>query len=79
MNEATPITGKMDRDHRNIRDDLECKLSDIYAVANLLSAVDVDDLHYGTVNATGICLTGMIKEADALSEEHLRLWQRGAS
>ena len=79
MTEAIPITGKSERDHRNIYDDLDEKLSDIYAVAALLAAMDSDRIFIGQVNATGYCLTRMIKEAQELSEEHMRLWQGGAS
>ena len=79
MNEAIPITGKSERDHRNISDDLDEKLSDIYAVAALLAAMDSDRIFIGQVNATGHLLTRMITEAQSLSEEHLRLWQGGAS
>ena len=75
MNEAIPIKGKKKRDHRNILDDLDEKLSDIYAVAALLAAMDSDRIFIGQVNATGYCLTRMITEAQKLSEEHLRLWQ----
>ncbi len=78
MNEPTPITGKSERDHRNIYDDLDEKLSDIYAVAALLAAMDSDRIFIGQVNATGYCLTRMIKEAQELSEEQSRLWQGGA-
>ena len=79
MTEAIPIKGKKKRDHRDIHDDLDTQLSDIYAVAALLAAMDSDRIFIGQVNATGYCLTRMITEAQKLSEEHLRLWQGGAS
>ena len=79
MTEAIPIKGKGKRDHRNIYDDLDTKLRDIYTVADLLGEVDSDNIGPEQLNATGYCLTRMIKEAQKLSEEHLRLWQEGAS
>ena len=78
MSEAIPIKGKKKRDHRNIYDDLDTKLRDIYTVADLLGEVDSDNIGPEQINATGYCLTRMIKEAQKLSEEHLRLWQGGA-
>ena len=78
MSEVTPITGKTERDHRHIYDDLSTKLRDIYTVADLLGEVDSDNIGPEQVNATGYCLTRMIEEAQKISEEHLRLWQGGA-
>ena len=78
MSKTIPIKGKKERDHRNIYDDLDTKLRDIYTVADLLGEVDSDNIGPEQVNATGYCLTRMIREAQKLSEEHLRLWQGGA-
>ena len=74
-----PIELRKERDHRNIHDDMDAQLSDIFAVASLLAAADSDKIFIGQVNATGYCLTRMIKEAQELSEEQSRLWQGGAS
>jgi hypothetical protein len=63
------------RDHRNIRDELSEQLSEIYAVASLLAAVDCDNIFIGQINATGHLLTRMIAEAEKLSEEHMKLWR----
>ena len=78
MSEVIPIEGKKKRDHRDIYDDLETKLRDIYTVADLLSEVDSDNIGQEQINATGYCLTRMIREAQTLGEEHLKLWQGGA-
>ncbi len=78
MSEVIPIEGKKKRDHRDIYEDLDEKLRDIYTVADLLSEVDSDNIGPEQVNATGYCLTRMITEAQSLSDEHLRLWQGGA-
>ncbi len=76
MSKVIPLEDqKFERDHRNIHDDLDAQLSDIYAVASLLAVVDSDDIFYGQVNATGYLLTRMIKEAEKISEEHLTLWR----
>ena len=77
MSKAIPIKRKRERDHRNIYDDLRMKLGDIYTVADLLGEVDSDNIGPEQINATGYCLTRMIKEAQKLSEEHLTLWQGG--
>ena len=79
MSKAIPIKGKKERDHRDIYEDLNTKLGDIYSVADLLGEVDSDNIGLEQVNATGYCLTRMITEAQRLSKEHLELWQRGAS
>lgn len=79
MTDVISIEGKRKRDHRDIHDDLDTKLSDIYTVADLLGGVNIDNIGHEQINATGYCLTRMIREAQKLSEEHLRLWQGGAS
>lgn len=63
-----------ERDHRNIYDDLDENLSDIYAVAALLAAMDSDRIFSGQVNATGYLLTEMIDDAKEIAREHLELW-----
>ena len=79
MSEVIPLEDqKWPRDHRNVHDDMDIKLSDIFAVASLLGAVDTDDVGYDQVNATGYLLKRMITEAQKLSEEHLELWRGGA-
>ena len=71
MSKVIPLEDKKwPRDHRNIHDDLDAQLSDIFAIASLLGG--------GQINATGYVLTRMITEAQKISEEHLRLWQGGA-
>ncbi len=43
MSKVIPLEDrKSERDHRNIHDDLDVKLSEIYAVASLLAAADCD-------------------------------------
>ena len=75
MSEVIPLEDKKwPRDHRNIHDDMDIKLSDIFAVASLLSVVDTDDVGYGQVNATGHLLRRMIDEAREISKEHYTLW-----
>ncbi len=75
MSEVIPLEDqKWPRDHRNIHDDMDIKLSDIFAVASLLSAVDTDDVGYDQVNATGYLLKRMIDEAREISKEHYTLW-----
>ena len=78
MSEVIPIEGKKKRDHRDIYEDLDAKLRDIYTVADLLGEVDSDNIGPEQVNATGYCLTRMIAEAQKLNEEHVKLWQGGA-
>jgi len=75
MSDIIPIELRRERDHRNIHDDLDAQLSDIYAVASLLGAVDTDEIFIGQVNATGYLLTRMITEAQKISEEHVTLWR----
>ena len=76
MNEVIPLKEqKYERDHRNIYDDLSMKLGDIYTVADLLGEVDTDNIGPEQLNATGYCLTRLIREAQKLSEEHLELWR----
>ena len=78
MSKVTALKGNKKRDHRNIYEDLDEKLRDIYTVAGLLGEVDSDNIGYEQVNATGYCLTRMIVEAQMLSEEHYELWKGGA-
>ncbi len=75
MSDIIPIELRRERDHRNIHDDLDTQLSDIYAVASLLGAVDGHDIGSDQVNATGYLLTRMITEAKKISKEHLELWR----
>ncbi len=75
MSDIIPIELRRERDHRNIHDDLDEKLDDIFAVASLLGAVDTDEIFIGQVNATGYLLTRMITEAQKISEEHVTLWR----
>ena len=69
-----PAELRRDRDHRNIHDDMDCQLSDIYAVASLLGEVDTDDVGSEQVNATGYLLQRMITKAKEISLEHYTLW-----
>ena len=69
---------KRARDHRNIHDDLDAQLSDTYAVACLLAAMDSDRIYSGQVNATGYLLTRMIDEAQKLHKESWKLRKGGA-
>ena len=78
MTKVTAIKGKKKRDHRHIYEDLDEKLRDIYTVADLLGEVDSDNIGPEQVNATGYCLTRMIREARKLNDEHLELWRGGA-
>ncbi len=78
MSEVISIEGKKKRDHREIYEDLDEKLRDIYTVADLLGEVDSDNIGPEQVSATGYCLTRMIAEAQNLSEEHFKLWRGGA-
>ena len=75
MSDIIPIELRRERDHRDIHDDLDTQLSDIYAVASLLAAADSDKIFIGQVNAMGYLLTRMITEAKKISEEHLELWR----
>ncbi len=75
MTDIIPIELRKDRDHRNIVDDMDAQLSDIFAVASLLGAVDTDDVGYDQVNATGHLLQRMITKAKEISDEHLTLWR----
>jgi len=75
MTEVIPLKEqKWPRDHRNIHDDLDAQLDDIYAVASLLAAMDSDSIFIGQVNATGYLLTRMITEARKIEREHYELW-----
>ena len=78
MSKVIPLEDqKFRRDHRNIHDDLDVKLSEIYAVASLLAAADSDRIFIGQINATGNLLTEMIDDAKEIAREHLKLWQGG--
>ena len=74
MSVIIPVELRRDRDHRNISDDMDGQLSDIYAVASLLSAIDTDDVGFEQVNATGSLLQSMIDKAKEISHEHYTLW-----
>ena len=79
MSKVIPLEDqKFRRDHRNIHDDLDVKLSEIYAVASLLAAADSDRIFIGQINATGNLLTEMIDDAKDIAREHLELWRGGA-
>ena len=79
MNKVIPLEDqKRSRDHRNIHEDVDEKLSEIYAVAALLAAMDSDRIFIGQVNATGYLLTRMIDEAKEIAGEHYELWKGGA-
>ncbi len=79
MSKVIPLDDqKFERDHRDIHDDLDGKLSDIYAVAALLAAMDSDRIFIGQVNATGHLLTEMIDDAKEIAREHYELWKGGA-
>jgi len=80
MSKVIPLDDqKFERDHRNIHEDVDEKLSEIYAVAALLAAMDSDRIFIGQVNATGYLLTRMIDDAKEISGEHYELWKGGAS
>ncbi len=79
MSKVIPLEDqKSERDHRNIHDDLDVKLSEIYAVASLLAAADSDRIFIGQINATGYLLTEMIDNAKEIAREHYELWRGGA-
>ena len=79
MSKVIPLGDhKFERDHRNIHEDLDEKLSDIFAVASLLGEVNGENIGPEQVNATGYCLTRMITEAQKLSKEHYELWKGDA-
>ena len=75
MSVIIPIELRRERDHRNIHDDMDSQLDDIYAVASLFAVVDSDEVFDGQINATGYLLTRMIKEAKNISKEHYTLWR----
>ncbi len=76
MSKVIPLEDqKSERDHRNIHDDLDVKLSEIYAVASLLASADSDRIFIGQVNATGHLLTRMIDDAQEIAREHYELWR----
>ncbi len=76
MSEVIPIEGKRKRASRDVHEDLETKLRDIYVVADLIGNVNGDAFQEDQVNAAGYCLTRMIEEAQALNDEYWKLWQQ---
>ncbi len=79
MSEVIPLEDqKSERDHRDIHEDVDEKLSEIYAVAALLAAADSDRIFIGQINATGYLLTRMIEDAQEIAREHYELWRGGA-
>ena len=77
MSEVIPIEGKRKRASRDVHEDLETKLRDIYVVADLLGNVNGDVFQEDQVNAAGYCLTRMIEGAQALNEEYRELRKQG--
>ncbi len=75
MSVIIPVELRRDRDHRNIHDDMDDQLGDMFAVASLLSAIDTDDVGSEQVNATGSLLQRMITDAQEISNEHVTLWR----
>ncbi len=79
MSKVIPLKDqKSERDHRDIHEDVDEQLSDIYAVAALLAAADSDRIFIGQINATGYLLTEMIDDAKEIAREHYELWRGGA-
>jgi len=79
MSKVIPLEDqKSERDHRDIHEEVDEKLSEIYAVAALLAAADSGRIFIGQINATGHLLTRMIDDAQEIAREHLKLWQGGA-
>ncbi len=74
MSVIIPVELRRDQDHRNINDDMDTQLSDIFAVASLLSAIDTDDVGSEQVNTTGYLLQRMITKAKEIRHEHYTLW-----
>ena len=75
MNDAIiPVELRRDRDHRCISDDMDYQLSEMFAVASLLSAIDTDNIGCEQVNVTGSLLQSMIDKAKEISHEHYTLW-----
>ena len=70
-----PVELRRDRDHRNIHDDMDDQLGDMFAVASLLSAIDTDNVGCEQVNVTGSLLQRMITDAREISHEHVTLWR----
>ena len=75
MSVIIPVELRRDRDHRNIHDDMDGQLGDMFAVASLLSAIDTDDVSSEQVNVTGSLLQRMITDAQEISNEHVTLWR----
>ena len=75
MSVIIPVELRRDRDHRNITDDMDDQLSEMYAVASLLSAIDTDNVGSEQVNVTGSLLQRMITDAKEISHEHYTLWR----
>ena len=69
-----PVELRRDRDHRSIHDDMDYQLSEMFAVASLLSAIDTDNVGSEQVNVTGSLLQTMITKAKEISHEHYTLW-----
>jgi len=80
MSKVIPLEDQnSERDHRDIHEDVDEKLSEIYAVAALLAAADSDRIFIGQINATGHLLTEMIDDAKEIAREHYELWKGGAT
>ncbi|TDJ32465.1 MAG: hypothetical protein E2O53_12180 [Gammaproteobacteria bacterium] len=76
MSKVIPLEDqKHSRDHRDIHEDVDEKLSEIYAIAALLAAADSDRIFIGQINATGYLLTRMIDDAKEIAREHYSLWR----
>ena len=75
MSVIIPVELRRDRDHRNIHDDMDDQLGDMFAVASLLSAIDTDNVDCEQVNVTGSLLQRMITDAQEISSEHVTLWR----
>jgi len=78
MSKVIPNEGQKERDHRDIHEDLDERLSEIYAVASLLAVANSDDIFIGQVNATGHLLARMIEDAKEIARGHYELWRGGA-
>ncbi len=76
MSEVIPIEGKRKRASRDVYEDLETQLRDIYVVADLLGNVNGDAFQEDQMNAAGYCLTRMIEGAQALNDEYWELWKK---
>ena len=72
MSEVIPFKKKNSQGFSDLYEALDTKLRDIYTVADLLSEVDSDNIGCDQINATGYCLTRMIKKAQ---KKHKALWK----